>query len=53
MTLFQYKDIVQPVLDSIEAISERSLATLSSVMSDDESESHYKTMEVITTKSRY
>ena len=51
ITLFQHEDIVQPVLDSIEAISERSLATLSSLMSGDDSESYYKTMEVIIVQS--
>ena len=39
------------MLDSIEAISERSLATLSSLMSGDDSESYYKTMEVIIVQS--
>ena len=45
------QSIIKSVLDSIEAISERSLATLSSLMSDDDSESHYKTMEVIIVQS--
>ena len=53
MAVIIVQSIIKSVLDSIEAISERSLATLSSLMSGDESESHYKTMEVITTKSRY
>ena len=39
------------MLDSIEAISERSLATLSSLMSGDDSESYYKTVEVIIVQS--
>ena len=47
MEVIIVQSIIKSVLDSIEAISERSLATLSSLMSGDNSESHYKTMEVL------
>ena len=51
MEVIIVQSIIKSVLDSIEAISERPLVTLPSLMSGDNSESHYKTMEVIIVQS--